>query len=113
MITANMKETFGEYIRRLRTEKGLTLTQLGAYIGIDSGALSKIENGKKELNEKVLPQIAEVFQLDLSKLKDEFISEQIAVKIYKSNCSESVLNLAEKKVRHLKQKMVKQGNLNF
>ncbi len=37
-----MRETFGEYIRRLRTEKGLTLTQLGAFIGIDSGALSKI-----------------------------------------------------------------------
>ena len=113
MIIAKMKETFGEYIKRLRTEKGLTLTQLGAFIGVDSGALSKIENGKKELDEKVLPKIAEIFQLDLSKLKEEFISEQIAFKIYKSNCSENVLNLAEKKVKYLKQKFVMQGNLNL
>ncbi len=108
-----MKETFGEYIRRLRTEKGLTLTQLGAFIGIDSGALSKIENGKKELDEKTLPKIAEVFQLDLSKLKEEFISEQIAFKLYKSNCSENVLNLAKKKIKYLKQRFAQQGNLNL
>ena len=108
-----MKETFGEYIRRLRTEQGFTLTQLGAYIGVDSGALSKIENGKKELDEKILPKIAEVFHLDLTKLKEEFISEQIALKLYKSNCSEKVLTIAEQKVKYLRQKYVKQGNLNL
>ncbi len=46
-----MKETFGEYIRRLRTEKGFTLTQLAAKLGMDSANLSKIENGKRELDE--------------------------------------------------------------
>mgnify|MGYP000152039407 FL=1 len=45
-----MEANFGEYIRKLRTENGLTLTQLGAKLGIDSGALSKIETGKKEFD---------------------------------------------------------------
>ena len=41
-----MKQYFGEYIRNLRTEKGFTLTQLGAKLDLDSANLSKIENGK-------------------------------------------------------------------
>jgi transcriptional regulator with XRE-family HTH domain len=108
-----MKESFGEYIRKLRVENGLTLTQLAAYIGIDSGALSKIENGKKKLDEKVLPRIAEKFSLDLEILKNEFISEQIANKIYESNCSNEVLQLAEQKVNYIKQRNAKQINLTF
>jgi transcriptional regulator with XRE-family HTH domain len=108
-----MKESFGEYIRKLRVENGLTLTQLAAYIGIDSGALSKIENGKKKLDEKVLPKIAEKFNLDLEVLKNEFISEQIANTIYESNCSNEVLQLAEQKVNYIKQRNAKQINLTF
>lgn len=108
-----MKETFGEYIKRLRVENKLTLTQLAAYLGIDSGALSKIENGKKKLDEKILPKIAIKFSLDLNILKNEFISEQIASKIYESNCSNEVLQLAEEKVKYIKQKNIKQSNLNF
>ena len=42
-----MKQYFGEYIRNLRTEKGFTLTQLGAKLDLDSANLSKIENGKR------------------------------------------------------------------
>lgn len=86
-----MKETFAKYIKRLRVENGLTLTQLAAYIGLNSGALSKIENGKKKLDEKTLPKIASKFNLDLDILKNEFISKQIANKIYESNCSNEVL----------------------
>jgi transcriptional regulator with XRE-family HTH domain len=108
-----MKETFGEYLRNLRVENGLTLTQLAAYLGIDSGALSKIENGKKKLDEKVLPRIAKKFNLDLEFLKNEFISEQIAYKIYESNCSNEVLQLAEEKINYIKQRNAKQINLTF
>ena len=60
-----MEANFGEYIRKLRTENGLTLTQLGAKLGIDSGALSKIETGKKEFDEKYLSNLANTFNLDI------------------------------------------------
>ena len=42
-----MKETFGEYIHRLRADSGLTLTKLAAALDIDQSTLSKIENGKR------------------------------------------------------------------
>jgi transcriptional regulator with XRE-family HTH domain len=42
-----MKESFGSLIKKLRIEKGLTLTQLAAQLDLDSANLSKIENGLK------------------------------------------------------------------
>jgi len=108
-----MRETFGEFLKHLRIEKEMTLTQLGAKLGIDSGALSKIENGKRNLDEKVLPKMAEIFKLDLNELIDEFISERIAYSIYENNCSKKVLTLAEEKVEYIKQKNFKQGNLDL
>ena len=66
-----MKKYFGEYIKQLRTEKGLTLTQLGAKLNLDSANLSKIENGKRDFDEKRLTQLAEVFNLDIQELKTD------------------------------------------
>jgi len=106
-----MNIVFGEYIKSLRKQKGLTLTQLGAKLGIDSGLLSKIENGKKQLDEKALPNLAEEFNLDLQKLKNEYLSEVIAYKIYTNDYSTEVLHLAEEKVKYYKQKNVKQTSI--
>ncbi|NTW33805.1 MAG: helix-turn-helix transcriptional regulator [Bacteroidetes bacterium] len=108
-----MNESFGEYIKRLRTNKGFTLTQLAAKLGIDSANLSKIENGKREFDEKRLNKLAKTFSLNIEELKEEFFSEKIAKKIYETNCSVKTLILAEEKVKYMKAKNIKQGNLNF
>ncbi|MDD4575722.1 MAG: helix-turn-helix transcriptional regulator [Bacteroidales bacterium] len=99
-----MKETFGEYIKRLRTESEFTLTQLAAQLNLDSANLSKIENNKREFDEKRLELLANVFCLDLAKLRTEFFSDIIAKKIYNNNCNNETLILAEQKVEYLKSK---------
>lgn len=99
-----MKEIFGEYIKRLRTENELTLTQLAAKLDLDSANLSKIENNKREFDEKRLPLLAEVFNLDISTLRTEFFSDIIAKKLYENNCDNETLILAEQKVEYLKSK---------
>ena len=83
-----MKETFGEYIKRLRTENGFTLTQLAAKLDLDSANLSKIENNKREFDERRLILLSEVFDLEINKLRTEFFSDLIAKKIYENNCDE-------------------------
>ena len=93
-----MKETFGEYIKRLRTENGFTLTQLAAKLDLDSANLSKIENNKREFDERRLTLLSKVFDLDIAKLRTEFFSDFIAKKIYENNCDEETLVLAEEKV---------------
>ena len=103
-MTSQMKETFVEYIKRLRTENELTLTQLAAKLDLDSANLSKIENNKREFDEKRLELLANVFNLDLAQLRTEFFSDIIAKKIYENNCDSETLILAEQKVEYLKSK---------
>jgi len=108
-----MKETFGGYIRSLRNTKGYTLTQLGAMLGLDSGALSKIETDKKVLDEDKLPKLCEIFKLDINQVEDEYYSEMIADVLFKKRCSDNVLILASNKVKYKRSKGVMQSNLNF
>lgn len=108
-----MKANFGEYIRNLRNQNNLTLTQLGAKLGIDSGALSKIETGKKEFDERCLEKLANTFGLDIEELKTEYFGDQFAKKMYQYNCSPKTLIVAEEKMNYLKNINVKQGEINF
>ena len=108
-----MKATFGEYIKQLRTDKGLTLTELAALLKLDSANLSKIENGKREFDEKRLDKLANAFNLNLEKLKVEYFGDQFAKKMYAYNCSSETLIVAEEKVNYLKSINVKQAEIKF
>ena len=108
-----MKATFGEYIRQLRTDNGLTLTQLAFQLDLDSANLSKIENGKREFDEKRLDKLSQAFNLDIEKLKTEYFGEQFAKKMYQYNCSFETLIVAEEKVNYYKNINVKQAKINF
>lgn len=106
-----MKATFGEYIRQLRTDKGYTLTELAALLKLDSANLSKIENGKREFDEKRLDKLATVFDLDIEKLKVEYFGDQFAKKMYAYNCSTETLIVAEEKINYLKSINIKQTKI--
>jgi transcriptional regulator with XRE-family HTH domain len=104
-----MKTTFGEYIRLLRNENDLTLTQLAAKLNLDSANLSKIENGKRDFDEKRLPKLAKIFKLDLTELRNEYVTDQIGKQIYETNCTKQLLQVAEEKAeyrRTLKEKVI-------
>ncbi len=98
-----MNITFGEYIRELRNLNGLTLTQLAAKLDLDSANLSKIENGKRDFDEKRLPKLARTFKLSLQELRKEFVSDQIAKQIYECNCTKEMLLVAEEKAKYRRQ----------
>lgn len=106
-------ESFGGYIRRLRTEKGLNQTELAAKIGLDSGGLSKVENGKKELKEVKLELLAKALKADISDVKKQYFSEKFAEDCFKYKCPETVFELAEKKAKYYKSVKIKQGILNL
>jgi transcriptional regulator with XRE-family HTH domain len=95
-----MKETFGEYIRRNRTVKGFTLTQLAAKLNLDSANLSKIENGIRDFDIKRLEKLSIAFETEIELIQEEYFSDLIAKKIYENNCSENVLVLAEEKIKY-------------
>ena len=99
-MTSLMKTTFGEYIRLLRTENELTLTQLAAKLNLDSANLSKIENGKREFDEKRLPILAKIFKINLAELQNEYVTDQIGKHIYETNCTKQLLEVAEEKAEY-------------
>jgi transcriptional regulator with XRE-family HTH domain len=102
-----MKTTFGEYIRLLRTEKELTLTQLAAKLNLDSANLSKIENGIRDFDEKRLPKLARIFSLNLKELREEYLTDQLGKKIYETNCTKQLLQVAEEKAEYRRLKSTK------
>lgn len=91
-------ETFGKYIKDLRTDTGMTLAQLASELNIDLANLSKIENGKREFDEKRLPQLCEIFKLDKNEIEKELLSEKIAKNILAKNYDGNILELTQKKI---------------
>ncbi|AZA78547.1 XRE family transcriptional regulator [Chryseobacterium sp. G0186] len=108
-----MKAMFGEYIRELRTNNHLTLTQLAARLELDSANLSKIENGKRDFDERRLEKLADVFNLDIEKLKVEYFGDQFAKKMFKYNCLPEALNVAKEKINYMRNMNVKQTEIEF
>lgn len=108
-----MRSTLGEYINKIRTEKGLTLTKLAAALDIDQSTLSKIENHKRSIPVEVLPKLANAFEIELEILEMEFYSEKIAEILYNRPNASELLVLAEEKAKYLKNKKSHQTNLNF
>jgi transcriptional regulator with XRE-family HTH domain len=108
-----MKETFGEYIHKLRIDNNLTLTKLAAALDIDQSTLSKIENQKRNVTEEIIPKLANIFNLDITQLEKEFLSEKIAGLIYQKENTEDLLSLAQEKADYYKIKNAKQGLLKF
>ena len=96
-MTSLMKTTFGEYIRLLRNKNELTLTQLAAKLNLDSANLSKIENGKRDFDEKRLPKLARIFKLNLTELRNEYITDQIIKHIYKQIVQNNFYKLPKRK----------------
>lgn len=97
-----MKEPFGQYIRSLRKENNLTLTQLAAKLELDSANLSKIENGKRNFDEKKIDLLCSIFRLDKKQIEKELVSEKIVKSVYNYNASEEILMLAESKLKYYK-----------
>lgn len=59
---------FGNFLCELRTQKGLSQSQLGEMLGVTNKAVSKWENGSTKPNTNLLPKIAEIFGVTVEEL---------------------------------------------
>jgi len=105
--------SFGQFIKREREKQGWTQTEFGAMIGINSSAISKIENGTKPFSKDKLTKLSELFKVDFKEIRDLFFGDKFAREAYKYKCSENVFIVAEDTVQYLTSKNLKQGKLNF
>ncbi len=94
--------TFGEHLRNLREESSLTLKFVSEQIGIDTSLLAKIERNERPPTKLIIKHIGKFFKVDEKDLLNSFLSDQIAYKIIDEEADLSVLKVAEKKVKYLK-----------
>ena len=66
-------QRFGEKLRILRTQRGLTLRQLSELLDVGYSYIGKMERGERLPNVTMLVKIADLFDVSLDKLiRDEF-----------------------------------------
>jgi transcriptional regulator with XRE-family HTH domain len=105
--------SFGHYIKTERENREWTQTDFGAKIGINSSAISRIENGTQKFSKTKLPKLSELFGLSLQEINDLFYADKFANEAYKNKCSDKVFAVAENTVQYLKTINSKQAKLNF
>jgi len=93
---------FGEHIRSLRDEQHLPLRKVAAFLDIDTSILSKMERGERPMNSEQIKKLAKYFDVDAKKLYQEYLSEEVAKKIYQESNIDKILKVAEKKAKYLK-----------
>ncbi|MDD2475963.1 MAG: helix-turn-helix transcriptional regulator [Dysgonamonadaceae bacterium] len=93
-------KTFGEYIKSLRSRNGMTIKELAFLLDLDTANLSRIENNKRDFDERRLPKLAELFDLNLKELDEEYLTDQLGKKIYETNCSNQLLKVAQEKAEY-------------
>jgi len=98
-------ETFGEYIRQLRTSANLPIRKIAAQLDIDATLLGKIERDERPANKDIIAGIAKIFNQNEQDLFNRFLSDRIAYKIIDENADIRVLRVAEQKVEYLKSKV--------
>jgi len=95
-------KTFGEHLRALRENAGLTLREVATDIEIDPSLLAKIERNQRQPTKLLIKRVANFFKIDEKELHNEFLSDQIAYKILNEEADLNILKVAEKKVSYLK-----------
>jgi transcriptional regulator with XRE-family HTH domain len=107
------KETFGEYIRGLREDRGLPIRKVAAYLDIDPSTLSKIERSDRSANRDMVNKLVELFEVDIEYMLVNYLSDKVTYELVNEEYSGLVLKAAEEKIKYLRSKHVEQSELNL
>ena len=102
MTTIKRTKSFGEHLRHLREDEGLTLKFVSEQINIDTSLLAKIERNERQPTKQIMKEVSDFFKVDEKELQNDFLSDQIAYKILDEEADLSILKVAEEKVKYLK-----------
>lgn len=105
--------SFGHFIKTEREKREWTQTEFGAKIGINSSAISRIENGIQKFSKSKLKSLSKLLNLDLQRVTDLFFADKFAREAFKYKCSESIFSVAEDTANYIRNTNAKQGKLNF
>lgn len=105
--------SFGDFIKKERELREWTQTDFGAKVGVNSSAVSRIENGTQAFSKNKLELLSELFNIDKQKIVDLYFADKFAREANQYKCSESIFTVAEETSNYLKIKKAKQGEFKF
>lgn len=89
-------ESFGERIRELRKERGLTSYEMATRLGISRNTLTNWERGEKEPHAvEILEEMADILQVPLKSLLEEGKATSIEENPMIKNLNERVIRLEQ------------------
>jgi transcriptional regulator with XRE-family HTH domain len=109
----NTKQSFGEYLRKLREENNLPIRKVASKLDIDPSTLGKIERGERSANKEMIPILATLFKIEEKTLGLILFSDKVAYQIIGEENTNEILKVAEEKIQYLKNLNIKQGEINF
>ena len=101
--------SFGHFIKTEREKREWTQTEFGAKIGINTSAISRIENGSQKFSKSKLTDLSELFNIELQEITDLFFADKFAREAFKYKCSDSIFSVAEDTANYLRNTNTKQG----
>ena len=94
-------ENIGEYIRRLRENKGEPLRKVAAYLDVDQAILSKIERGKRKATKQQIVKLAKYFGEDLKKMLIVYLSDRILYEVQEEDYAKEAIKVAEERIEYM------------
>ena len=92
-----MKTAIGDYLRRLRLERGEVLKDMSEKLDVSAAFLSGVENGKKKFPEKWYLKLQELYSLDdteIEALRDAALESGRSIKLNLQGASDERRKLA-------------------
>lgn len=69
-VTQEIQEKFGDNLKKVRTNKGLSLRSLASMCNLDDSNISKIENGKVNIQLSTIFELAKGLNVEPKELLD-------------------------------------------
>lgn len=105
--------TFGQFLRTEREKRNWTQSELGEKIGLNTSAISRIENESQRFSKSKLTALSDLFQIEEQVIKDLYFADKFAREAFQYSCSETIFSVAEQNVKYIKQKKETQGQIEF
>lgn len=105
--------SFGHFIKTEREKREWTQTEFGTKIGINTSAISRIENGSQKFSKSKLKKLSNLFKIEQQQVIDKFFADKFVREAFKYNCSESIFSVAEDTANYYRNTNVKQAKFNF
>lgn len=114
MDTTNpARSTFGEWLRQHREARNWPMRKVAALLDVDVSIVSRLEKGQRHPQRNYVEKLATIFEEDAGALLVLFLSDRVAYELADESCSDAVLKAAEEKIKYLRSKNVKHGELKF